>query len=134
MTSKLFGLFGGKQKFYAELDESKVPTPAVTEASVPVVAPIAEPTPPSVADTPKATTAAPQKKSKKAAVKSKAKAETPAPTPVVPPVITPKKVEPTEVAFASANLLAPTLLRRRPGPSLASFKAMARNVIPANRR
>lgn len=38
------------------------------------------------------------------------------------------KAEPQEVAFASKYLLTPTLSRRRPGPSLSTYKNMARQV------
>ncbi|MGL5034068.1 MAG: hypothetical protein ACRC6M_09745, partial [Microcystaceae cyanobacterium] len=40
----------------------------------------------------------------------------------------PKKVEPTQVTFASTSPVSQTLERRLPGPSLGKFKEMARQV------
>ncbi|MDJ0731525.1 MAG: hypothetical protein QNJ33_16200 [Crocosphaera sp.] len=136
MLKKLFG--GGNQKeFFLELDETtgvsasepKVETPAPKEVETP------EPT--TEVSQPEATTEvvpppAPAKKSKKQSVKKVAKTETPL-TEIVPttPALTngqaAKKEEPTEVEFATKFYMISTP-RRRPGPSLNTFKNMASQV------
>lgn len=113
----LKNLFGKKKEFFVELDDSKAP-----KQEEPVVTPEA---PATVAET--ATEAPkPATTSKKTSVKSKTPSAQPAPALKV--VAAPKKAEPTEVAFASKNVIIPTLARRTPGPSLDKYKEMARQT------
>jgi hypothetical protein len=131
MAISFFG--GKKQKFYAELDESQVSDSEMTEAPAP--APVVEPSTEepvavSAPETPAKAPADKKKKSKKTTAKSEAKKVAPTPAPVSVPVVSKPKVEPTEVAFASQNVLFPTLVRRRPGPSLDAFKAIAKEIGP----
>lgn len=127
MAISFFG--GKKQKFYAELDESQSTDTVITQAPAPVVAPSTEESVSvSAPETPAKVPADKKKKSKKTNAKSEAKKVAPTPSPVSVPVVSKPKVEPTEVAFASQNVLFPTLVRRRPGPSLDAFKAIAKEI------
>jgi hypothetical protein len=134
MAFKFFG--EKKKKFYAELDESQASAPEVApevappSASAPVAAVAEEAVAQAAPNSPAPTAESSQKKSKKTSVKTKTKESTPAPATVPAPVVSKPKVEPTEVAFASKNILTPTLVRRRPGPSLNVFKAIAREISP----
>lgn len=116
----LKNLFGGKKKeFFIELDDSKAP-----KQEAPAAAPEATVVAETAAEAPKPATT-----SKKTSVKktnTTAKAPEAAPAPTVAPA--PKKAEPTEVAFASKNVIIPTLARRTPGPSLDKYKEMARQT------
>ncbi|PSF39454.1 hypothetical protein C7H19_01305 [Aphanothece hegewaldii CCALA 016] len=70
-------------------------------------------------------------KDKKGKTEAKPVAETkPAPAPANQN----GKVDPTEVAFASKNPVMSTMSRRTPGPSLNSFKEMARTAKIPNRK
>jgi hypothetical protein len=119
------GLFGGKkQEFFVELkeDAKTEATEVKTETPVKVAEPQAVETTPETANgkAPKAT------KSKKTSVKKAAKTEAPQePKVAVAPVV--KKEEPKEVEFATQFFMVPTS-RRRPGPSLNTFKELARQV------
>ncbi len=118
----LKNLFGGKKKeFFVELDESKAP-----KQEEPVVTPEAPAAAEAVTEAPKPATTSKKTSVKKTNTTAKAKDPQPAPAPTVAPA--PKKVEPTEVAFASKNLIIPTLARRTPGPSLDKYKEMARQT------
>ncbi|MFM1843144.1 MAG: hypothetical protein RLZZ490_1886 [Cyanobacteriota bacterium] len=112
-------LFGGKNEFFVQLDENqttdlenKAPDPA-PEAVAAVSEPPAQPQ--------KAAVKKNVKKSTKTAVASQA----PDPTPVATPKT---KLEPAQVAFASADPILQNIARRSPGPSLNKFKEMARQV------
>jgi hypothetical protein len=134
MIKKLFG--GKKAKFYAELDEAAVEASAPPVAAPPKPAAVPEPDSETAA-TPEATPASQSApKSKKTSAKKTKQKESTAVAPpaaiALPPA--PKKEEPKQVEFAAQNLLTPTLVRRRPGPSLSPFKAMAREVKVPNRR
>ncbi len=115
-------LFGAKKDFFVQLDENDAPVSvAVEETVVAVVEPEEAP-----AETaPKKTSA--KKKSAKKAVKTSAPVETSEPEVVAVP--TPKvKMDPSQVAFASADPVPQNVARRNPGPSLNRFKEMARQV------
>jgi hypothetical protein len=124
----MFKLFGGKKKdkgFYLELDESKGSKPAAPEA--PATAPEATAV---VEEKPEPVKApAAKKTSKKSAKKANAAPAAKAPEPVA--ASTPSaatnggKNEPQVVNFATDYLVVQTMSRRRPGPSLNSFKEMA---------
>ncbi|WP_013321185.1 hypothetical protein [Gloeothece verrucosa] len=141
MLKKIFG--GKKSDYYLELKEDA--SPAKPEVSA---EPSAQESPSAPAETPAveekpAEPVAKSAKSKKTSVKSKKAA---APKEKAPetasesvPLVTSfpvsaatssqnGKAEPQEVAFASKYLLTPTLGRRLPGPSLNTFKSMARQV------
>jgi hypothetical protein len=108
-------LFGGKNEFYVQLDENQTVTPET---------PTAEPTPAPVAVASEAPA-----KSKKTSVKKSAKAPAEIKAPEPAPVVVPKpKVDPAQVAFASADPVPQNIARRGPGPSLNKFKEMARQV------
>ena len=145
MLKNLFG--GGKNKeFFLELDEAtgvpasepKVETPA-PEPKVETPAPQAVETPEPQAETPQpsATTEvveppAPAKKSKKKSIKKTGKKEEPK-TEIVPtsPALTnaqPAKQEETEDAGFATKFSMISTPRRRPGPSLDTFKNMASQV------
>jgi hypothetical protein len=108
-------LFGAKQEFYVQLDESQAPA-QVEEVDVAIVKSEVAPV-----ETP-----APKKTSvkKKSAAKAAAPVETPAPVAPAPKA----KVDPSQVAFASGDPIPQNVARRTPGPSLNRFKEMARQV------
>lgn len=133
MFKKLFG--GKKEEFFLELDESKQAKPAETKK------PAAEPVAKAAVVEEKATEdKSKAKNSKKTSVKKVAKKEAAksATAPATPATMNgkvAKKVEPTEVEFATKYLIMPTGSRRRPGPSLNTFKNMARQprfLVPKN--
>ncbi|MGK7941504.1 MAG: hypothetical protein AB4062_15410 [Crocosphaera sp.] len=148
MLNKLLG--GGKKKeFFLELDEAQgvaAAKPEVKEEPAkPVPAPVtevkeqpAEPVATQVTETPPAavTEVVPEpetkKPSKKKSIKKTAKKEAPK-TEIVPttPALTtnqnPQKEESEEVGFATKFFMIPTP-RRRPGPSLNTFRNMAAQV------
>jgi hypothetical protein len=145
MFKKLFG--GQKSAYFLELDESKNPQPekAKEEAKAkPVEEKKAEPAKATASEKPKAESA---KATKKTSVKDNAKmAPAPAPKETKPTVSDPEeiikaavlknsngKVDPAAVSFASNDSIAPTMSRRRPGPSLNMFKNMARQVKSAKK-
>jgi hypothetical protein len=115
----IFGIFGGflkailgvfgigkKSEFYMELD-------AGSASAAPVAAAPAAPAPAKAVAEPAATS--------------------PAPQPVVAPapaVAQPAKPAAAVPSFAENYLLGTTTSRRRPGPSLSPFKAMAKQVSP----
>ncbi|MEA5534111.1 hypothetical protein [Crocosphaera sp. XPORK-15E] len=116
MFNKLLGR-GKKEEFFLELDEAKGVPPAevaVTESKSEAV---------------QEETSEPEgeKKSKKTSVKKAAKKEAPKAEVVAPTPVVVKKPEPTEVEFATKFFMVPTS-RRLPGPSLNTFKTMAREV------
>ena len=134
----MFKLFGGKKKdksFFLELDESKTSQPAEAKpkeapkistetASEPVQAAAIEEKKPESAQ------AKPQKKSvkkAKAAKASKPQAKT-QPVAKAAAVSGNGKGEPQIANFATDYLVMQTMSRRRPGPSLNTFKDMARQV------
>jgi hypothetical protein len=127
---------GKKGEFYMELDESATSRAKVAPAKVAESAPatataIALPPEPSVATVPeKSTKAAKHAKSKKSAKATEQPTPTGASTPVI--VAVPVVAAPAEVkTFATDYLVNPQLnrsSRRRPGPSVAPFKEMARNI------
>ncbi len=136
MLNKLLG--GGKKKeFFLELDEAQgTPAAEPTIKEKPVEAAATE-----VAETmtevkEAVTEAVPEPKTKKPAkkksIKKTAKKEAPK-TEIVPttPALTsnqpPQKEEPQEVGFATKFFMLSTP-RRRPGPSLNTFKNMASQV------
>jgi hypothetical protein len=115
-------LLGGKKDFYLELKEEESKT-----ATAPTEAPVEA----SVAEVPQPETAP---KSKKTSIKkgvAKGKETKPVATPIPAPVVTPSqngKSQPQEVEFATKYLITDSASRRRPGPSLNSFKTMARQL------
>jgi hypothetical protein len=112
-------LFGGKNEFFVQLDDSQTPAPQ---------APAPESTPEPVAavsDTPPQAKKTSIKKSAKKAAKAPAETKAPEPAPVVVPKA---KLDPAQVAFASADPIPQNIARRGPGPSLNKFKEMARQV------
>ncbi|MBE9138694.1 hypothetical protein IQ254_16085 [Nodosilinea sp. LEGE 07088] len=120
----IFGLIGGifkaigglvglgkKSEFYMELDEASSDSQPVAAPSTPAPAAKAEPKPAG------------------APAKAKAEASAKAPKPVAPAPAVP--AEPVPTAFASKYLTTVGISqssRRRPGPSLAPFKDMAKQV------
>lgn len=152
MNSMFKRLFGKKDKFFLELkeDAAKAVGQAVGQAekaiekttetiSQVVDSKTAEPTKVEKAAQAKAAAPAEKTKEKKTSVKDKkAKGKTEATQPVVEAKPAPAsqngKVDPTGVAFASKNPVTSTLTRRTPGPSLNTFKEMARTAkIPTRR-
>jgi hypothetical protein len=126
MIGKLLGDKDSKKgNYFLELDEteeSKASTPEVATTEAP--APKAE----EVVEAP-----APEAKGKASKVKAKGKAKAaPKTTPVAAPKaapVAPKKVEPVIANFATDYLMpSPTKIRRTPGPGMASFLEMARQV------
>lgn len=117
-------LFGGNKDFYLELKEE-----GAQEAAPKAEAPAKAPEQPPEAPEAEAETPAPKGK-KTSAKKSKAKAApTPAPAPVAVATSSQNgKVEPKETEFATKYLVTDYLSRRRPGPSLNTFKSMARQA------
>lgn len=158
MNSMFKRLFGKKDKFFLELkeDAAKAVGQAVEQAekaigkttetiSQVVDSKTAEPTKEEKAaqaksnQVAKAAAPAAKTKDKKTSVKDKkTKGKTEAAKPVVEAKPAPTsqngKVDPTDVAFASKNTVTSTLTRRTPGPSLNTFKEMARTAkIPTRR-
>ncbi|HAC62350.1 MAG TPA: hypothetical protein DCF68_02150 [Cyanothece sp. UBA12306] len=139
MLKGLLGnLFGGKkEEFFLELDESKaVQSAPSAEAKKSEPEPEVVPAATSEVATETTTEVAPQaQKTKKTSVKKAAKKTTKKET-VTPATVAAemtngkvaKKEEPKEVEFATKYFIVPTGSRRRPGPSLNSFKTMAREV------
>jgi hypothetical protein len=136
----LKNLFGGKKdKYFRQIDEDRQNESTKAEAPAPAKE-------------------APEKKvkpasSKKTSVKDNGKAA-PAKTVAAAPAPAPKpavsdpeaiiraavskntsngKVDAKKVDFASTNAIAPTMSRRRPGPSLNMFKDMARQAKVPNK-
>ncbi|MEB3160745.1 MAG: hypothetical protein VKL20_04720 [Synechocystis sp.] len=112
-------LFGGKDEFFVQLDESQTPAPETTVSES--------------APEPAAVVSEPPDQTKKTAVKKSAKKSAKAPVttkaPEPAPVAAPKpKLDPAQVAFASADPIPQNIARRGPGPSLNKFKEMARQV------
>ncbi|ACK67811.1 conserved hypothetical protein [Rippkaea orientalis PCC 8801] len=134
MLKNLFG--GKKQEFFVELDESqaaKVAAPAEAQETQPQPEVVAEADPGKVVAETQPEEVANPKKGKKTSIKKAAKKQGLEPQPVaVAPAATngnvAKKQDPQEVEFATKYLMVPTGGRRRPGPSLNSFKNMARQV------
>ncbi|MDJ0842740.1 hypothetical protein [Crocosphaera sp.] len=136
MLKKLLG--GGKKKeFFLELDEANGVPASEPKVETPAPEPVATPEPVAEAPQPEAAAevveeAATPKKSKKKSIKKAAKQETPK-TEIVPtsPALTntqvAKKEEPNEVEFATKFYMISTP-RRRPGPSLNTFRNMASQV------
>ncbi|MBI4782441.1 MAG: hypothetical protein HY785_14160 [Oscillatoriophycideae cyanobacterium NC_groundwater_1537_Pr4_S-0.65um_50_18] len=139
MILKRLGI-GKKSEYFLEAeplsaDETKAHTEAKV-AAVPAKAPDAP-----AADAPAAAVSTPakakpteakpaeakQKKLKKTKAADEPKASAPAPAPKAAPA---PKPEPTVVNFATDYLLTIGTPRRRPGPSLDSFKDMAKQVNP----
>ncbi|GFE69730.1 hypothetical protein [Chroococcus sp. FPU101] len=161
MLEKLKGLFGKRDKFFRELkeDASNVVGQAVEQAEKAIekttdtISQVVD----SKADAPakavkaveakaakavnnaKAEKAAPKAKEKKTSIKDKkgkpaAEAKPVAETKPAPTVSQNGKVDPTEVAFASKSTVASTMSRRTPGPSLNTFKEMARQAkVPSKK-
>lgn len=146
MLKKLFG--GKKSGYFKELKEentqekektSKSEVPAQPEAEKQPSAPVAVEEKPAEAapnSSKKKKTSNKAKKSAKAQEKQPEATET---SSASIPLLTPfpasvtaanqnGKNESQEVEFASKHLLTSTMVRRRPGPSLNTFKSMARQV------
>lgn len=111
----MFKIFGSKkEEFFLEIDDSK----EASKAEAPV-------TP---AETPKAPTEAPEPKVEQPADAEAPKAEAPKAPPAVPMPAKPKAPEPV-VLFAPNNLMPlPNPTRRRPGPNMAAFLDMAKQM------
>jgi hypothetical protein len=132
----MFKLFGRKKQdkeFYLELDESQASQPASTEAGEPE-APTAVPEATVVTEEkpePAKAKAGNKTSVKKSAKKAKATPEAEAKAPEAVAASAPSsatngsKSEPQVVNFATDYLVVQTMSRRRPGPSLNSFKEMA---------
>ncbi|MEM8777358.1 MAG: hypothetical protein AAGF26_00510 [Cyanobacteria bacterium P01_G01_bin.49] len=144
MLKKLLG--GDKKKeFFLEIDEAKDTLDSAAAKVEDIAKSVAETTQQKVEDITKSVAEATiveeapaketkAKKSKKKSVKKAAKKE--ATKPQAAPAATngqvAKKEEPTEVEFATKFFMVPTS-RRRPGPSLNTFKNMARQAkVPRN--
>lgn len=156
MLERLKGLFGNKDKFFREFkeDASNVVGQAVEQAEKAIekttetISQVVD----SKADAPakavkaveakaaqaaknvKATATKEKKtsiKDKKAKPAAEAKPVEAKPTPTVSQN---GKVDPTEVAFASKSTVASTMSRRTPGPSLNTFKEMARQAKVPTRK
>ncbi|MDJ0598425.1 MAG: hypothetical protein QNJ37_06260 [Crocosphaera sp.] len=136
MLKNLLG--GGKKKeFFLEFDETNDVSASEPKVETPAPQAVETPAPEAEAPQPEATTEvveqpASAKKSKKKSVKKAAKKEAPK-TEIVPtsPALSngkaAQKEEPTEVEFATKFYMISTP-RRRPGPSLNTFKNMASQV------
>ncbi|MGK7931718.1 MAG: hypothetical protein AB4041_09830 [Microcystaceae cyanobacterium] len=128
MIQKLFG--GKKQEYFLELNDAK----GTQSPEEPVKSPKIEAEPTKTESQPKAKAVEkaekPAKTSKKSAkTVSQPKKETePTPTPVPESTQSNGKTDPQSAEFATKYLLVPTGSRRRPGPSLNTFKTMAREV------
>ena len=115
-------LFGGKDEFFLQLDESQT-TPPETPAPESTPEPMAAET--SAVPAPAKAKKTAVKKSAQKAAKAPAETQVPEPAPVVVPKA---KLDPAQVAFASADPIPQNIARRGPGPSLNKFKDMARQV------
>ncbi|MEA5509714.1 hypothetical protein VB715_08050 [Crocosphaera sp. UHCC 0190] len=118
---------GKKEEFFLELDESKGVPPAEVSVTAATETPAPQAEIVAVVVEEESTKAEGKKKSKKTSVKKAAKKQDPKPEVVAPMPVVVKKQEPQEVEFATKFFMVPTS-RRRPGPSLNTFKTMARQV------
>lgn len=130
--NKLFGF--KKTEYFVDLEDDTPTTEAQKPQAAPAVAPAAPaPVAPAATETAEAEVKpATSKTSKKTSIKSQKSAKKApdasngqvAQLPVAPP-----KPAPVLVTFAPDNLMpTPNPYRRRPGPSMNQFKAMAREV------
>jgi hypothetical protein len=138
-------LFGKKDGFYMQIDESATPkdsVPKTPEATTPRVASVSEKA--VVADAPvaeavAATTNTQEKaKSTKTSIKKEKKDKKDAKKDLVesqPVAVTPAKTVPTITNFATDYLIIPAVAgnRRRPGANMKGFMTMAREVKEAKK-
>ena len=127
MIGPLKNLFGGKKEtFFLEFDEAEgTSTAPETPAASAPVAEAPQPTEQT------ATKAEAKKPAKKKSIKKKAAAKAQAPAAAAPVAATTAPAAPPKpaVLFAPDNLAPqPSGNRRRPGPSLNSFKDMAKTM------
>jgi hypothetical protein len=120
MIQKLFG--GKKKDYFLELEDTKSVKSSETTAESPK-------TEAATFETVKEeATAKPAKSSKKTAKKAPKAAPKAEPVVIAPPSQNNGQPEPQTAEFATKYLLVSTGSRRRPGPSLSPFKAMARDL------